>query len=168
MKVTPEKAAAFLSRVDVCGPDECWHFKRKNGELYQSIYPLFRIDGKQYGAHRVSYAIANGGYIEDNPPELPKALWNVVMHGCDNPPCCNPKHLTLGTHQENTRQNMAHSIIMNDPNYTSRMTNEAIHEIRREAVTWNGMCDMMKKYVVCEITVRRIVKRLSWKHVPEE
>jgi hypothetical protein len=24
-----------------------------------------------------------------------------VMHSCDNPPCCNPNHLSLGTRKQN-------------------------------------------------------------------
>jgi hypothetical protein len=27
----------------------------------------------------------------------------VVMHKCDNPPCCNPEHLCIGTQAQNLR-----------------------------------------------------------------
>lgn len=30
---------------------------------------------------------------------VPKGL--VVRHSCDNPPCCNPDHLLIGTQQDN-------------------------------------------------------------------
>lgn len=44
-------------------------------------------------AHRVMYGVAFG-YV-------PHGL--NVMHTCDNPPCCNPFHLKLGTHIDNMR-----------------------------------------------------------------
>lgn len=45
------------------------------------------------GAHRVAYEIANG--------PIPDDLW--VLHSCDNPPCCNPSHLRVGTYKDNVR-----------------------------------------------------------------
>lgn len=47
--------------------------------------------------HRVSWELANG--------PIPAGLF--VLHRCDNPPCCNPDHLFLGTLKDNTQDMLA-------------------------------------------------------------
>ena len=77
----------FWDKVDVGLDDECWNwtaFKRAG-------YGRFRFNGKIYDAHRFAWLLMNG--------EIPDGM--VVLHSCDNPSCCNLKHLSLGTQKEN-------------------------------------------------------------------
>jgi hypothetical protein len=85
----------FWEKVHVGAPDECWPWiAHRNVDGYG----MFRFEGDaQMGrAHVASWRIANGdtGGL-------------FVLHHCDNPPCCNPAHLFLGTQQENI-QDMHH------------------------------------------------------------
>lgn len=59
-------------------------------------YCQVRRDGHRYGAHRWYYIVTYG--------PVPKEM--VVRHKCDNPPCCNPLHLELGTHADNMADKM--------------------------------------------------------------
>jgi hypothetical protein len=54
-------------------------------------YGRFTRNGAKQLAHRVAYERAHGPI----PPGM------QALHRCDNPLCCNPAHLFLGTHAEN-------------------------------------------------------------------
>lgn len=69
--------------------DECWVWGgAKDGAGYGIKW--FKPN-KVVGVHRLAYAWVHG--------PIPKGM--SVMHTCDNPPCCNPNHLRLGTPHEN-------------------------------------------------------------------
>lgn len=76
----------FWKSVDRKDPAECWEWK-----LYKDKrgYGDFTLGQSKAKAHRIAFALSNG-YL----PE-------VVRHRCDNPPCCNPKHLQGGNQQDN-------------------------------------------------------------------
>lgn len=69
----------------------CWEWQASRHK--RGGYGRFKI--KSYtsvAAHRLSFAL----YTGKSPGE-----W-MVLHSCDNPPCCNPAHLRLGTVQDNS------------------------------------------------------------------
>lgn len=91
MRADPLVVARFWSKVDVRRPGECWPWQEKSRNEHG--YGIFRPT-KNSGvvkAHRFAWEIANG-----RPPGAAG-----VRHTCDNPPCCNPGHLKLGTQAEN-------------------------------------------------------------------
>lgn len=61
------------------------------GGKFWSGYGRIKVGGKDVRAHRLAWELANG--------PIPEGLH--VLHRCDNPPCCNPEHLFLGTAAEN-------------------------------------------------------------------
>ncbi len=87
-----DPVALFWSRVDKRGPNECWPWTAaKSGK-----YGRMKIDGFPHMAHRLAYMFAKGR-LKDNGDYH----GTVVRHKCDNPICCNPKHLVRGDQRKN-------------------------------------------------------------------
>lgn len=78
-------------------PDGCWVFtgyqtKKGYGKIHRGpgSRELVRV-------HRAAWEVTYG--------PIPEGLF--VLHHCDNPPCCNPEHLFLGTNSDNMRDMVA-------------------------------------------------------------
>lgn len=90
---TPQQIARFWSKVAKAGVNECWPWTACTTGKYGS----FAVTHRQcVGAHRVAHFLASG---RDPHPLL-------VLHSCDNPPCCNPAHLREGNFRDNAQDAM--------------------------------------------------------------
>jgi hypothetical protein len=85
-----------FSRIPILGKTECWPWTGQvkspagYGVLHLMQSQKHRKRRTVFG-HRAIYELLNG----------PIAPGVEVLHTCDNPPCCNPAHLRLGTHRDN-------------------------------------------------------------------
>ena len=88
----------FWEKVNKRGPDECWPWlgKKTSGKFQ---YGVFLLDArrqytKRVMAHRFAYRLEYGEAA------LPDDI--CLLHlVCDNPPCCNPRHVGPGTRADN-------------------------------------------------------------------
>lgn len=70
-------------------PDECWPWR---GTRDENRYGVMKLDGKLARAHRLAWLFAHG--------EMPHGC---ILHRCDNPPCVNPAHLSVGSRSDNMK-----------------------------------------------------------------
>ena len=88
----PINADRFWSKVDKNGPNGCWlymGFRKWDG--YGWLARRRAGKSRYYTAHRYAWILTHGEPADGM----------HVLHRCDNPPCCNPAHLWLGTHDDN-------------------------------------------------------------------
>lgn len=91
------------SKVDKRNDNECWNWL---GYKNEQGYGRVMINDYSYYAHRVIYNLAYPNVITLNAPKSSDDM-GFLLHTCDNPSCCNPNHLFVGTHLDNMRDKVA-------------------------------------------------------------
>ena len=142
----------LMERV-VVTPDGCWEWQRCRTRGYGDA----QVGAKHMRAHRVAWSIFNG--------PIPHGM--CVLHRCDNPPCCNPKHLFVGTQADNMRDMNAkgHLTIPNlrgDDLQHSKLTSDLVRMIRASPKSTRQLSEELHMSYQNVWFVR---KRISWKHI---
>ena len=84
----PRRSPWFWTHVEQATPDECWPWQGRRDRHGYGVAPS---GSPERSAHRTAYRLVHG--------PIPDGL--QVRHRCDNPPCCNPEHLLLGSQADN-------------------------------------------------------------------
>ena len=153
MKTVAER---FWPKVTKAGPDDCWPWNA--GRDDKGYGTLSTRHGKSpVKAHRVSWELHNG----------PIPPGKEVMHDCDNPPCVNPRHLKLGTHQQNMADAHKRGRINNyrhgrgENNNAAKLTADQVREVRLFAGKLTQTA-LAKEFKVSRRTIFNILNRKQW------
>jgi HNH endonuclease len=153
------------------GPDACWPWRaycRPDG------YGELGIGGGNHQlAHRYAWTLIHGPI----PAETPN-----VLHHCDNQPCCNPKHLFLGTPRDNMDDKIAKGrAACGDQNGSrkhrerlrrgmgipwAKLTDQSVREIRALYLVGDvSQYELARRYGVSQSQIHSVLSRKTWAHV---
>lgn len=125
----------------------CWEWTA-NKDF--SGYGTFRVGNKIKKAHRVAYMLYVG--------EIPKG--KNVCHKCDNPGCVNPKHLWIGTQQENMID-----CVKKKRHQNQILKEEEIPIIRELYKKGESQRVLGEKFGVARETIKNVVTGKRWSYV---
>lgn len=147
--------AEYLERHTTVQPNGCWEWQRC---LDGFGYGLSKWLGKLHRAHRLAYYAQHGQFT-------PRGI--VLRHKCDNPKCCNPAHLVVGTRAENNQDRDdrgRHVALRGEKHGCAKLTPEQVLEIRAAPSHTRGIARL---YGVSYAAISSIRTGRAWKHLAE-
>jgi hypothetical protein len=137
----------FEARLIDAGDCRVWW-----GPVNHNKYGLIGVGRGRVSTHRLAWAFSFGA-IPDG---------SMVLHRCDNPPCCNPKHLFLGTHQDNV-DDMVRKNRHRVANPSLSVLNADM--VRAIRVDTRSDIELSAEYGVTRSAIWKARNRFWWKHV---
>lgn len=155
-----QKIARFWSLIQRGAQDECWPWiggRNKHG--YGVVYASNRNEGDSCTtAHRVAYLLAKGVFDSNL----------MVLHSCDNPPCCNPAHLRVGTAKDNAQdailRNRRPTTIKFAPR-VRKLSDQDVEEICRLSIKGRSARELAEAYGVARSTISDILNGKTKTHI---
>ena len=147
MELTPQEAYRFWSKVDLVTADLCWEWTRY---CLPFGYGQTWLRGKTFLAHRISYSATKG--------EIPLGM--QVRHLCDNPRCCNPGHLALGTDLDNSNDKCQQGRqAKGSGNGRSKLSEQQVLQIHESSKTQE---ELASQFGIRQSMVSRIKNGIYW------
>lgn len=157
---------SFWDRVSKGLDGECWKWTGPVSHSKRGGMAYGRIDAfgeKGVYVHRVAYWLTHPGVIP-----LRKDGDLLVRHKCDNPLCCNPMHLELGTHQDN----MTDMVERGRKRYRgstetprAKLSIEAVRSIRALHAGKRPYADLMAQFGVSKATITGVISKRHYADV---
>lgn len=144
----------FWNKVDAPDVLSCWGWQ---GAKMENGYGTFLGGKAKILAHRFAWIDSGGG-------EIPFGF--VVCHTCDNRLCCNPNHLFLGTHQDNTQDMIAKGRARFRFNRDKRVLTKELVLNARSRVPRESISSIARELGISIRTLTSAVCGHSWKHLP--
>jgi hypothetical protein len=136
----------FWSKVNITDFFECWDWLGYRNNLG---YGRLSFKGRMTLAHRLSYTLSVGN--------IPDGL--LCLHRCNNPACCNPAHLYIGTDQDNTNDKVkAHR-------QYAKLSEKQVVEIIRLLKTGATQRDIADRFSTSRANIATINTGLTWKYI---
>lgn len=165
---------AFWRRIAVSELADCWEWMGwRDTDGYGRVSQREAYEGGRY-AHRIAWMLTNGPMS----PEL------CVCHTCDNPACCNPRHLWLGTNIQNIadrenkgrtaraersgRQRHPDAYPRGSAHPSAKLREADIIAVRaRYRDTDITAVELAAEYGVSRTSMQWILHGRTWRHVPD-
>lgn len=146
----------FWEKVDKSNESGCWPWT--GNKMTNSPYGVLQLGkGVKLVATRVSYAFAFGV----DPGQL------LVCHRCDNPPCVNPAHLFLGTHQENCDDKFRKGRNRHPQGEQHPFAKITDDDARKIYVSSGSSFEVARKTGIRAGLIRKIRTRQAWRHATD-
>lgn len=139
--------------MKVGDPGQCWEWR---GAIAPGGYGSFSFRAVKYRANRAALILTLGESNKD------------ALHLCDNPRCCNPAHLTWGTHAENMRQAIERNRIARSSggdHWKAQLTDEQAAEVKRRLARGEKQLAIAADLGIGRMIVTDIKRGRSYRHV---